>query len=227
MNLVREGIKPPAGLTFDVRQNAIEGRVTAPAGAAIDQATVTIRAADLQGVEGFRKITLAGVVPDGATRAVFGLRLGSECNCSGPIDLKVDKLTFSQPAAEPVVTYLRHPANILSISGAAPRASVNSAPFSVEPGKSYSADAIVRVAELTGYAGYLSVIFLSADAEEIRRDKFTLKASYQEIAKVRPDKGGKFVVPYNDAVPADALAWSLKVGASLKTRPTLFELLPK
>ena len=227
MNLVREAIKPPAALTFDVRQNAIEGQVAAPAGAAIDQAAVTIRAADLKGIEGFRKIALAGVVPDGAVRAVFGLRLGSECNCSGPIDLKIDKLTFSEPATESVVRYLRNPANVLSLSGAAPQASVNSAPFSVEPGKSYSADATVRVEELTGYAGYLSVIFLSANGEEVRRDKFALKATYREIAQVRPDKDGKFVVPYSGTVPADTLAWSLKVGASPKTRPTLFELLPK
>jgi hypothetical protein len=227
MNLVREGIKPPAGLAFDVRQNAIEGQVTAPAGAAIDQAAVTIGAADLKGIEGFRKIALAGVVPDGAVRAVFGLRLGSECNCRGPIDLKIGQLTFSQPATEPVARYLRNSANILSISGVAPRASVNSASFSVEPGKSYSADAMVRVEELTGYAGYLSVIFLSANGAEVRRDKFTLKAIYREIAQVWPDKSGKFVVPYNSSVPAGALAWSLKVGASPKTRPTLFELLPK
>jgi len=227
MNLVREGSKPPAGLAFDVRQNAIEGQVTAPAGVAIDQVVVTVEAADLKGSEGFRKIALTGGVPDDATRAVFGIRLGSECNCSGPIDLKIDKLTFSQPATGPVVRYLRNPANILSISGAAPRASINSAPFSVEPGKSYSADAIVRVEELTGYAGYLSVIFLSANGDEVRRDKFTLKAPYREIAQVRLDKDGKFVVPYSGTEPPGTLAWSLKVGASPKTRPTLFELLPK
>ena len=227
MNLVREGSKPPARLTLDIGQNAIEGQVTAPTGAAIDEAAVGVQAADLKGGEGFRKIALTGVVPDGASRAVFGLRLGSECNCSGPIDLQVDKLTFSQSATESVVRYLRNPANILAISGAAPHASVNSAPFSVEPGKSYSADAMVRVQELTGYAGYLSVIFLSPNGGEVRRDKFTLKASYREIAQVRLDRGGKFVVPYNGPVPAATLAWSLKVGASPKTRPTLFELLPK
>ncbi len=227
MNLVREGSKPPAGLTLDVRKDAIEGYVTAPGGAALDGAAVTIQAADLMGVEGFRKIALAGVVPDGAVRAVFGLRLGSECNCSGPIDLKIDKLTFSQSATETIARYLRNPASILTISGAAPRASVNSAPFAVEPGKSYSADALVRVQELTGYAGYLSVIFLSVNGQEVSRDKFTLKASYRGIAQVWLDKGGKFVVPYNGTVPAGTLAWSLNIGASPKTRPTLFELLPK
>jgi hypothetical protein len=227
MNLVREGSKPPARLTLDIRQNAIEGQISASTGAAIDEAAVAVQAADLKGGEGFRKIALTGVVPDGAARAVFGLRLGSECNCSGPIDLQVDKLTFSQAAGDPVVRYLRNPANILTISGAAPHASVNSASFAVEPGKSYSADAVVRVEELTGYAGYLSVIFLSPKGEEIRRDKFTLKASYRPFAQVRLDKGGKFVVPYSGTVPAGTLAWSLKVGASPKTRPTLFELLPK
>jgi hypothetical protein len=227
MNLVREGSRPPAKLTIDIRQNSIEGQVSAPDGAAIDGGTVTIQVADLKGAEGFRKIAVTGVVPDGTARAVFGLRLGSECNCGGPIDLQVDKLTFSQPDIEPVVRYLRNPASVLAISGAAPHASINSAPFSVEPGKSYSAGAMVRVQELTGYAGYLSVIFLSPNGAEVRRDKFTLKAEYREIAQARLDKDGKFVFPYEGTVPAGTLAWSLKVGASPKTRPTLFELLPK
>jgi hypothetical protein len=226
-NLVREGSKPPARLALDIKRNAIEGQVTAPAGAAIDGAAVAVQAADLKGLEGFRKIAVTGVVPDGAVRALFGLRLGEECNCSGPIDLQIDKLTFSQSATEPTMRYLRNPAGILAIFGSGPHAATNSTAFPVEPGKPYSADAVVRVQEVTGYAGYLSVIFLSAAGQELRRDRFAFKAPYQEIAQVRLDKSGKFVMPYNGTVPADALAWSLKVGASSQTRPTLFELLPK
>ena len=226
-NLVLEGTRPAAKITFIPQRDAIVGRVTDISGKPVIDAPVDITARDVGGFDGLHMAERTGMVPQNAVRALFGLRVGVECNCSGPIDVSIGELRFRDDPSPDTVRFLQDRPGPYQLQGVAgQKASINTTEFPVHAGASYAVHAAMRVREPSDRAGYLALFFLDATGKEIRRDLIQLKAPEESLGTPVTDRAGIFSLQLPATVDPSRLLVRARVEANKSTRATIAERQP-
>jgi hypothetical protein len=141
------------------------------------------------------EFSLSGQVPEGATGALVGYRINTECDCTGTADLSLYTIRYQTgDGSQNLVPNNRfaqdlanwnisgsgqselHPSDLtkghmLDISvTTAQTSALNSAVFPVEAGTDYTVTFVADVEENTADAGYFMLIFLD-DNGEIQRER--------------------------------------------------------
>ncbi len=163
-----------------------------------------------------------GMVPQNAVRALFGLRVGVECDCSGPIDVSIGELRFRDgPSPETIRVLQDRPGPYLLRGVAGQKASINTTEFAVHAGASYAVHAAMRVREPNQIVPDISALFfLDATGKEIRRDLIELKAPAQSLGTPITDREGLFALHVPATVDPSRLLVQVRVG-SQSVDPTL------
>jgi hypothetical protein len=226
-NLVLEETRPPAKIVVIPGRHAISGRVNDVSGKPVSDVGVELTARDIGGLYGLHTVERTGVVPADAASALFGLRVGIECDCVGPIDISIGQMQFHDGPADAIVRSLQSGADPYRLEGGtAVKVSINTAPFSVNAGAPYTVDVPLQVREQPNRAGYLALFFLGANGKEVRRDPIELKAANQILGKPVTDPAGQFSLTMPASLDASRLLIRAQVEANTSTRSTVLELRP-
>jgi len=159
---------------------------------------------------------LSGLVPSAAATAVVGVRLNTECGCSGNGNLSIYRVTYSQgnaganlvpnPDFANGLQYWGHwgngtvvvkpsdhgSGNMLDVwAGPKQSVGINSGQFLVTPGSNYTFTIAARVSPTSLGTGYVAVIFLSGSSES-RRDTLPISAPTVQVGDVVTGQDGTF-----------------------------------
>ena len=206
-HLVLPYARPPTLLTATIDNGRAAGRLTDLAGRPVVGARISLVQPEDGRSGALTERRLGGTVPQGAARAVIGLRLDAECDCSGDGEVGLGAVTYSEGAASAIA--VRFPPlgeaqarpSILQEEAIPDRPLIlNSMPFEVAPDQSFRLSVAMRASPSASQSGYLAIIFLDAAGREIRRIRLPLEEGEIEIAAPTTDMDGRF----SAAVPATA-----------------------
>lgn len=189
----------------------IAGHLQTVGGAPIAHAAIMISAANQAQATLSAKVRIAGIVPQGARKAAFALRLDTECGCSSPVQVGIGTMSYQEQSSSaptlrsfPHAGYFRADAQHPELMG--------SKTFTVHPGARFTADAMIAAAKNADRGGYLSVLFLNGDGKEIVRRQIPLENAASPIGVVKTDAAGQFsfTAParVSDAKPKYTLSFS-------------------
>lgn len=177
----------------------VTGSLTDIAGNPISNAPVELSVTPLSGPGVFAEYTISGTVPAGVTQANIGFRVNDECGCSGTSEFflyearyvqgnetrnRVANGNFSQGLQDwgfwgtgtaRIERSDRGPGNMLHVQATpAQSASINSAPFPVTAGATYTLTFAARVSPVSVGSGYFAVFLLKPSGEG-QRDMIPLE----------------------------------------------------
>ncbi len=212
---------------------SVVGRLTDDAGKGLDAATVDVSVRELDGPGRYAERTLSGTVPVGATQAILGLRVNTECGCSNASDLALYGVSYTDAGGatnrvanadfasgidrwglwgsgttriEPSDRGDR--ARMLHVSATSTQfVGLNSASFPVTAGASYTAKFSARVGPTSAGSGYFTVIFLATT--ETSRVTLRVDPEAVVIGSAVTNASGVFTI-----ADADRLAGKLIVEAT-------------
>lgn len=177
----------------------VSGRLAATDGAGIAGQRLRTMAVDVNDVGPLAEHKKSGTVPEGASRALFILRLNAECRCSGPVDVTVGALTYRDEDNGQSVTQQ------FSVHGAVPRDgglhivaasgtafTPNTAQWPVRPGHRWTAQVALGASATSAQSGYVAVLFLRADGKEARRDLIQMEPATFDPGEAVTDASGNF-----------------------------------
>ncbi len=215
-HFVLDYLRPRSSLSLTVNQGVASGSLTTADGTPIAEASVEISALPLSGQGGWADYTLSSVVPEGATSADVGLRVNTECQCSGPAQLRLGSITYMESGQTvsqvpnsrfstglqgwgiwgAVSTQLTGGENgtgrALAVSaGPGQDAGVNSDSFIVHNGRTFDLTFRARVDPPTQASGYFDIVFLS-DAGEVQRMTVPIEVARLAIGSAVTQPGGSY-----------------------------------
>jgi len=222
-NLVNRYTATPSFLTLARENSRLTGKLTASDGQPIENADVTLVARDRGPSRIMGAQHLAGRVPDKAARAIIGLRINTECNCSGPADLALGPMRFREEGGMDIrpLWPVEVPGGEYTIQAqpGQPIAS-NTQPFSVTPGSQFSLDVPMRATPASRAAGYVALVFQDKDGKEIRRQKLSLEPGATAFGGARTDSAGRFSVPLPVSGDPDAVDFNARFEGNRGYRPS-------
>ena len=146
---------------------------------------------------------MTGIVPPNATNALFGLRIDTECRCSGRGEMLLGPANYRDDSGRKAERQLLGgPLNEPQRIRADPKHPLlaNSAPFSVTANRHFLVIVpIDATAEMTN-SGYLALIFLDASGKEIRRLTIVPTPSDIPLPAVTTTVNGQFEFEVPEAV---------------------------
>ena len=146
--------------------------------------------------------SLRSSVPAGAASALVGLRINTECGCDGPVNI------WLGPAAYVDDTSHRSAARILAhasvVRAAGQTALVNSAPFPVSAGDTFTFSLPMQVPYSARDGGYVAIIFLDGTGTEVARMALPFRPGQRPIWAGTTDSDGRFglTLPPRTPVPS-------------------------
>jgi hypothetical protein len=208
--LIRRYFRPRTQIAAEVARSAISGRLSDDSDKPIANGKIAVAGIDDTGPGSLAQASLTGVVPSRARRAAFGLRLNTECECSGTADVTLGTLHYDETRAG-AVQYAFAPTRDLWRQGAASPSATgsvnaglhieaatghpvldNSPPFTVTPDAGFIIHVPWRVSTASVGSGYLALIFFDETGKEIRRDKLPLEPSWTSLGTANTGPDGRF-----------------------------------
>ncbi len=226
-NLILQGSRPSAQVSLTVTHGNVSGRIVDQSGRPVANAKVMVTASDTAGVAGMHEVKVNGVAPPEAATAMFGLRVGTECDCSGPINVSLGAATFSDGGNTVVHRPFQNGPAPLQINGGNQKLSVNTPPFAVQPGRPYTVDVPLRVREQPTRPGYLGLFFFNRKGAEIRRVPVEFRAEAEPVGSAVTDANGAFSLPASGNADLSKFKLRAQVDGTGASRPTIFETAPK
>ncbi len=95
-NFVASYLRARSVLSLQVDQGQASGSVQLEDGSPIAGAPVTFSVTPLSGEGVYADYSLNGVVPEGMTHADVGMRINTECDCSGPASLLLASVRYTE-----------------------------------------------------------------------------------------------------------------------------------
>jgi hypothetical protein len=200
---------------IDLRQvgSAIAGRLMDETGKPSPLARLDITGQADTGRGLTTEALLRGIVPTGARTAVLGLRVNTECNCSGPADLSIGTLHYRESGggsqslffAPGEGAWREVPATAEPASANAPNSTFTATPdqhlmtgtpkFPVTDGAEFRVDGPWRVSPASAGSGYLALMFLDGNGKEIQRSKLPLQPGWVSLGTATTASDGSFAIP--------------------------------
>jgi hypothetical protein len=203
-------VRPGPGRTAGSR--LVRGRLTRPGGQPLGGATIDLVLRPLDGPGVWGEYRRSGVVPQGASRALVGIRINAECGCRGLGDVLLRRAAYAERGAQasneppPVVldgrAFTDDPSRLTFSHPGAPELDLrvdagdpvllNSAPFPARRGAPYEVRLLARVSPRSAGSGYFAVIFL--DEREVLRETIPFDAAPLKEWTARTGPDGTFAV---------------------------------
>jgi hypothetical protein len=145
--------------------------------------------------------TLSGKVPATASKAIVGLRINTECGCSGPAQVSVGALNYRDARANTALrSFLPTNATDTEFSAKAGEAiSRNSQPFTVAAGTHFTFEVPMGATSVSIDSGYLALLFLDSNGKEVERTRLPFQPSTEDLGTVTTNSKGDFSLQ----LPAD------------------------
>ena len=232
--LLRRYFRPRSRIAAELRGEGGSGRLTDDTGKPLAEVAVNVAGVDEAGRGIPSRVSLPGVVPAKAAEAVIGLRINTECDCSGNADLSAGTIVYRE-TKRGAVRYALIPGRngwqgLGSASGDDPfpfhvRVAadqpilMNSPVFAVTSGADFVLDVLWRVSFASQGSGYITVIFLNQAGKEIVRTNLPLQPGWAPLGTAKTDNAGKFIL----ALPREAANFGdlrLRFDGSDRLRPT-------
>ena len=228
-NLVLRNSRPAARIELAREPGAVAGRVIDHSGAPTRAAKVQVTALDVNGVGRLRDVSRNGIVPRGATTALFVLRVGAECACGGdPVHIAIGPMQFREEGVAPVIRSLRPGGDLYELDSDKPQqVAINTAAFPVRSGTRYEARIALRVRDQATRPGYLALVFVNGGGKEIRRERIPLQAPEEPLGVAVTDRSGRFSIPYHGSQSVMDMTLRVRVEGSDSARPTLKQIGPE
>src|SRR5262249_40601306 len=139
---------------------------------------------------------------------LFGLRVNTECDCSGQADVTIGALRYQENNLGQAVTLaLEQTANEKSVAtpfegihivaGAGEPVMRGSKSFIVTGGKPYKVTAQMRTAYGSAQSGYVAIFFLDDKNKEVSRARLAFETGGRSIGTAVTDSKGHFSFPAN------------------------------
>lgn len=210
--LIRRYFRPRTH--FEARQtgNTIAGRLVEGTDKAAGQAQFEISGKADSGRGIATVAMLRGVVPAGAKTGVLGLRINTECNCSGPADVAIGTLHYREIGAgsqSPFFATGEHgwrkvPGTGQPPAAEAPKTRYEAASgqaltpgtqrFPVTAGAQFVVEVPWRVSPSSAGSGYLALMFLDAAGKELGRSRLPFESDWVPLGQATTAADGKFTV---------------------------------
>jgi hypothetical protein len=190
-------------------------------GAAIGGASIQISLTPVDGPGTLDTYSISGSVPPGATKAVVGLRMNTECGCAGSGDVSLYEASYEEAGASTSLVpdgdftqglggwglYGTRPATLrpsdrgggsMLVAKASPSQTsmVNSPEFAVHAGQQYTAEFQARVSPESDGSGYFTVVFLSS-SKEISRARVPFVPATFDLGERTTDANGTFIATFH------------------------------
>jgi hypothetical protein len=191
---VRTAISVSVGSPSSDGSRIATGKLTDSTGVPIAAARVELSITPMDGSGQFAEYTLTNTVPTGASQAVVGFRVNTECDCARTSDFVLYGVTYREGSetaqrvangdfgrglqswtfvARDVVSSIpsdRGTGQMLHIATTATqKATINSATFPVTAGATYTVTFAARVAPTSIGSGYFAIFFLDGSKEVSRK----------------------------------------------------------
>jgi hypothetical protein len=218
--LAMENPEAVTDLTLAVEGDEAGGRLTDVDGQPIANAPIEVTARSTEAAA--RAYTISRTVPSGATEAVVGYRVNTECACSGVADMAFYGVEYVEEgeemnrvpngdledglldwAAWGSARYELTPGDEGMVRVQAQPgedAALNSATFPVTAGAEYTITFSADIFPDTGDSGYFALMFLNASGE-ITRERIQLEPNVTVLGEVVTDADGQFTLSL-DGAPA-------------------------
>ena len=225
-HFVTSYLRPRSALTLTAGQSAISGVLMKEDGSPIPNAVIDLAFTPSSGQGVFADYTISGRVPAGATLGDVGLRINTECDCSGVASLALASVSYTEDGqtANPIPngrfqtgldgwgvwgsgqTGLSRGENgsgraLLLSAKPSQDVGVNSAGFAVHSGKSFTLTLRARVDPPTQSSGYFDIVFLG-DGGEIQRFTTPIQVATVPAGTAQTKDDGSFELTL--AAPPDA-----------------------
>jgi len=198
-NLVDRYFAQPSRLIVTSYQGAqmnLSGRL---AGATNDlpitNANVEITALDNGNAQSFEETrNFKGSVPSGATYAVLGLRLDTECNCTAPAEVTLGTIHYHDMNSEQTTEYLfvSPQGDQHFIADENHAVLINSPAFPVTVGDHFEINVPMKTAPTSWVSGYVGIMFLDRHNKEIMRNEIEVRRGMKTIGSSFTDALGHF-----------------------------------
>jgi hypothetical protein len=138
--------------------------------------------------------TLSGDVPATASKAIVGLRINTECNCSGSAQVSVGAINYRDTGTNTVIrSLLLANATDTEFSARAGEAiSRNSQPVTVVAGSHFTLEVSMGATGASINSGYLALFFLDSIGKEVERTRLPFQPSTNDLGTVTTDSKGDF-----------------------------------
>jgi hypothetical protein len=211
--LVAQYLLPRTHLTVQRSTAGVQGRLIRVSGQPVAGARITVDVLGDDPSEPPPMRRISGTVPPQARFAVLGLRVNTECWCSGANDLTLGTLSYRETAGGSVRYEYRYappprPEAGLAVTPAlvanqaltrlkvAPNRSVgfNSPVFPVTPGAEFQFQVPLGSLSSSGMFGTATVIWMDAQQHGFKRDNIMVGNDATPIAAAMTDASGSFAV---------------------------------
>jgi len=201
----------------DGTQNAT-GALAVVTGEPLAGAVVELTMSALDGPGLVAEYTITGTVPAHAIRSDVGFRVNTECGCQGPSEFVVYQVRYTEgdesASRVPNSDFARgydgwgswgsgtvrlEPSDqgsgmMLRVTATPDQdAAINSAPFDVTPGATYTLTFVARIAPLSFGSGYFDITFQDAEAE-FTRERIQLTPALIRIGAATTDAQGRYAI---------------------------------
>ena len=223
-NLVRRYAAAPSAISLLRENGRVTGRLAGSDGQPIQGVDVALTARDEGSARVMSVRQVKGRVPDLAARAVVGLRINTECNCTGPADLALGPIRYRQDGnqTESGLSWPNRRQSEVRAILARPGQAIadNTQPFPVTPGAQFALEVPMRVAPESEGSGYLAVIFQDLTGKEIRRQKLSFQPGRVRIGAAVTNADGRYSVQIPNPEDAGAADFVARFEGNLRHRPS-------
>jgi hypothetical protein len=181
-------------LTLKHTNGRLFGRLSDSSGNPVSNGQVVLYAVDGRIASNRSVRTASGEVPATADKAIVGLRINTECDCTGPANVSIGAVNYRDSSAKVV---LRNPLLINNAdtefsASAGETISRNSQPFAVAAHSHFTLEIPMGATDASTNSGYLALIFLDSNGKEVERDRLSFQPAERNIGTVTTDSGGTF-----------------------------------
>ena len=183
-------------LTLKRTDGRLIGHLSDSHGNPVGQAQITLIAVDGETSAAKSVRALSGDVPATASKAIVGLRINTECGCSGPAKVDIGIVDYHDDGAN---VALGGPLLINNVdtefsTNSGEVISRNSTPFLVAARSRFTLEVPMGATAASINSGYLGLIFLNARGQEVERLRLPFQPSSKNIGTVTTDWEGDFSI---------------------------------
>lgn len=192
--------------------HGLQGRLTGPSEQPVPAQRLMVLAEDITNAGPPIDQTRSGTVPAEAARAVFALRINTECECSGPVDVTVGTMHYLDgERSERITRSFALPGGRDAFGGtkivgpSGESFAFGTPPWPVTPGDHWTTQISMGASKTSAGSGYIAIIFLRADGREIKRARVDFTPAARLLGNVTTDAAGRFTfVPDASVLSVDA-----------------------